>query len=96
MTANKQESEKYVFVHIIGEQRVLVNQIVRMPKAQFEKLDRMLDCHDGLDHKGLADRIEACRIISNEWVDYSDLSDKGDLELDDFSVIEEEKWKQQS
>lgn len=69
-----------VSVLIVGEERVRYHQIKTMPKAEFERLDAMLDSDDRKE------RNKAQQIIGYLWIDRRDVFDSDDFEIDDFKT----------
>lgn len=66
-------------VNIGGSCTVQIAQTVEMSVADFERLDKELDSDDRLVRKAAREEIEA-------YVDWSDILDFDDLEIDNFEA----------
>lgn len=71
------DSIETVEVVIQATERVEYYQIVRMPKAEFEKLDKMLDSDDRKERKKAEEKVQM-------WVNTEIIFDASDFELEDF------------
>ena len=71
---------EFVTVRISGEERVRYDQTKKVPKAEFERLNAMLDSEDRRE------RRKAEELIGDLFIDRRDVLDADDFELDDFMI----------
>lgn len=76
---------EYVTVRISGEERVRYDQTKKVPKAEFERLNALLDSEDR------SERRKAEEMIGDLLVDRRDVLDADDFELEDFMVVADEE-----
>lgn len=71
-----------VEVLVEGEQLIRYRQVVKMPRAEFEKLDEMLE-------KGGRIALDAEMQVGDR-INVHDVFDAGDFQLEDFRLMEDE------
>jgi len=76
---------EYVTVRITGEERVRYDQTKEVPKAEFERLNAMLDSDDRRE------RRMAKELIGGLFINRRDALDADDFELEDFMIVTEDE-----
>jgi len=76
------ENEEMVEVRIQATERIEYFQTVRMPKAEFQKLDAALDSKDRAERKRAEGQIEGM------WINTSDICGSDDFELETFEIVD--------
>jgi hypothetical protein len=75
---------EYVNVRITGEMRVKYDQTAKIPRAEFDRLNAMLNSGVSADERKAEEQIGAL------WIDQGDVSDADDFELEDFIIDKSE------
>lgn len=76
------KNEEMVEVRIQATERIEYFQTVRMPRAEFEKLDALLDSED----RAARERAEG--EIEGMWINTSDVCGSDDFELETFELVD--------
>lgn len=74
---------EFVTVRVSGEERVRYDQIKKVPKDEFERLNAMLESEDRRE------RRKAEELIGDLLIDRRDVLDADDFELEDFMIAED-------
>lgn len=71
--------DDFVMVRITGKEIVLYDQTVRMPRADFDRLNAMLNSDDRAENQNAQDSISGL-------IDPNEIYDSDGFEVDDFSI----------